>query len=195
MAELQVRLADSADVNTLISLVHEYHTEEGSSVLSFDDSAVFDVILEAMRGNAIIGVIGSHDEIQSVCFMKVAKPWYSQSGLIDSLLVYSTPEHRKSDNTKKLLSWMRSQSERLGCPLQVDVPITEDNQPKLALCKRILGEPAGLSWTYKPNPEAPTEAPEPTVEPATLADENEIRAIAKEIADEISHFPIDPDMA
>ena len=195
LPEPQVRIATAQDANEIIALAQEAHKEEGGDFLSFDAKAVYSVILRAMAGEAVIGVIGDPGRIESCCVMTAALPWYSGCGIVEALLVYTLPDYRKSENTKTLLSWMKAQADRLGCPLQIDLPTTEHNQPKLALCERILGRPSGMAWTYKPNPDAPTEVSVPLVEVATLADEAEIRQIAQEIANEIAPFPIDESMA
>ena len=189
MSELCVRLATSKDVNDLISFVQEAHEEEGSPLLRFDGDAVFSVIIQAMRGEALIGVIGEPGDIQSACFMRVTRPWFSTVPIIDTMLVYSRPYYRKTDNTKKLLLWMKHNSDRLGCPLQLDIPAAEHNKPKLSLCQRIFSDPCGLTFTYSPHTDAPTESVNPVVEPAKLSDEAQVRALANELAAEAAHYP------
>lgn len=191
----QVRLATSRDVNTLIDLVREAHIEEGSPLLTFDAQSVFSVIIQAMSGEALIGVIGEPGNIQSACFMRVSRPWFSAAPVIDTMLVYSRPEYRKTDNTKKLLLWIKEKADRLECPLQLDIPSAEHNKPKLSLCQRIFSSPCGLTFTYSPHADAPTEPPSPIVEPARLNDADQIQAIANKIAAEAAHFAPEDDLS
>ena len=196
MSDPQVRLATALDTNELISLVREAHTEEHiGPCATLDDNLVFDQILRALSGHAVIGVIGDPGEVQSSAYLSIARPWYSQTPIVESLFFYTRPEYRRSTNSKSLLNWVRKQAERLNCPLQMEAPTTELNRPKLALCERVLGTPAGMSFLYAPNPETPTEPSEVEVEPASVEDEDQVVNVARELAKENGAYDTAEDLA
>ena len=195
MQESRVRLATAADVNDIHHLIREAHEEECVIPLRFDANSVFHVLLRAMAGNAVIGVIDGDSEIESACYLSVAKPWYSDTSIVNCTLFFTRQDYRKSTNSKALLTWARNQAERLNCALQVETPTIEQSKPKFALFERVLGAPAGMSWVYKPHPEAPTELQEVEVEPASLKDEGDIINVARELGTENSAYHIDESVA
>jgi len=195
MPESEVRIANSQDVNDLIDLVREAHEEEplGPSA-TLDEDKVFNVILQAMAKQAVIGVIGEPDELQSACFLELSKPWYSHTDIINCLLTYTRESFRKSQNTKSLYAWARRQSERLNCPIQVESASTETSKPKIGLLERIFGPQAGMSFHHLPNPEAPAAV---EIEIATVGPESEpdVISVARELAAENGAYMPDDDMA
>jgi hypothetical protein len=196
MLDSRVRLATSKDVNDLIDLVKEAHAEEhlGPSA-TLSEERVFEVILQALSGQAVIGVIGEPGEIQSSAYISIARPWYSATPVLSNLFFYTRPDHRKSSNSKSLLTWTRQQADRLGAPLQMEASASELGKPKAALLQRILGEPAGLSFFYQPNPDAPTEVAEVEVEPASIRDEGDVINVARELAAENGAYATAEDLA
>ena len=196
MIEPTVRLATALDTNDLISLVREAHTEEHiGPCATLDDNRVFDQIIRALSGSAVIGVIGDPGELQSSAYLSIARPWYSSTPVIESLFFYTRPEYRRSTNSKSLLTWVREQANRLNVPLQIEAPTTELGRPKLALFERILNTPAGMSFLYRPNPDAPTEVTEIEVEPASVADESQVISVARELAAENGAYATAEDLA
>lgn len=194
MQESRVRLATASDVNDIIALVGKSYKEEPPIPLKFDDNAVFSLLLKALSGNAVTGVISGQDGIESSCYVNIATPWYSSDPLLESLWSYSLPQHQKSSNSKTILTWERQQADRLNCPLQTSVPITEANGPRLALYERIFGPRSGVSFYYQPASE-PSEPEGPTVVPADLKDLPEVVEVARELGRENSAYSISEDAA
>jgi hypothetical protein len=196
MQNPQVRLARASDTNDLIRLIRESHEEECAIPLRFDPSSVFNTILKAMSGNAVIGVIDGDHEIESACYLSACTPWYSESPLLDNLFFYTRPDYRRSQNSKALLTWARGQSERLNAPMQIEVPMSEAAKPKLALCERILGnDTTGTIFVYMPNPEQPTDVSDVEVRPAEASDESEVIATIRQLAVEDGSHPPSDDIA
>lgn len=192
---MEVRLATSKDVNDLIDLVREAHAEEPAVPLSFDDNGVFNVILRAMSGDAVIGVIDGPGEIQSSCYLSICTPWYSTIPIIESLWFFTRPDYRRSANSKYLLTWARKQAERLGCPMQLEISTNESAKPKLSLCERVLGAPTGRIFVYLPNPESPTDISDIEVFPAEPGDEPQVFNTIRQLSIEDGAYPPSEEMA
>lgn len=191
-----VKLATSRHVNDLIALVKEAHQEEATLPLKLDESAVFEMILRALSGGAVIGVIANDTEIESACFLEIAKPWYAGNPVLIGLLFYTRPEYRKSINSKHLLLWARSQAQRLNIPLQIEAPAGDNSKPKISLFERVLGStPAGLSFVHEPRPDAPAEQGDIEVRPAQPSEEEEVLDVARELARENAAHATDESMA
>ena len=195
MPEPTVRLATSQDVNGIIDLMRTYYEEEPPLPLGFDDESVFQLLLEAMKGNAVAGVIANEDRIETSCYLSVATPWYASEPVLQSLWSYSHPDCRKSSNSKQILSWEKQQAERLGCSLQTSVPITEDNKNVIGLYERVFGPKSGLSFFHTPNSEEPTPLDGPEVIPACLNDLPEVLEIARELGKENGAYQVNEDIA
>jgi len=194
MIESSVRLAAAADVNEIISLVGRSYKEEPPIPLKFDDNAVFSLLLRALQGKAVTGVIANGSGVESSCYVNIATPWYSSDPVIESLWSYSLPEHQKSSNSKTMLVWERRQAERLNCPLQTSVPITEANKPRIALYERIFGPRSGVSFYYHPAEEI-SDLEGPQVVPADLKDLPEILEVARELGRENGAYTVSEDVA
>jgi len=191
----QVRLANHKDINDLIALVREAHAEESSIPLRFDSTSVFNTILKALRGEAVIGVIDGDNEIASACYLSATTPWYSENFLLDSLFCYSRPTYRKSTNSKALLLWAKGQAERLNASMQIEIPLSEAARPKLALAERVLCNRTGTIFVYMPNAEQPTDVSEVEVRPATLQDEPEVISTIRQLAAEDGAYPPSDELA
>ena len=194
MQDSRVRLATASDVNDIISLVGNSYKEEPPIPLKFDDNAVFSLLLGALSGNAVTGVISGQDGIESSCYVNIAVPWYSSEPILESLWSYSLPAHQKSSNSKTLLTWERQQAERLNCPLQTSVPITEENKPRIALYERIFGPRSGVSFYYQPADE-PSKSEGPAVIPADRKDLPEVIEVARELGRENGAYTVSEDVA
>jgi hypothetical protein len=190
-----VHLASATDVNDLIALVKESHLEESTIPIAFNPNAVFATVLRALRGEAVIGVISNDTEIESACFLEVTKPWYSQTSIVLCLFFYTRANYRKSTNSKVLLSWARTQAERLNCPLHIEVPMLEGAKPKLNLFERILGSPGGIGFVHNPHIDAPQEAPATEVQVAQPSDEDRVIDVVRELGRENAAYAPDEDMA
>ena len=190
-----VRLAQASDVNDLLHLIREAHEEECVIPLRFDGNSVFQVLLKAMAGNAVIGVIDGENEIASACYLSATTPWYSENFLLDSLFCYSRPAYRKSTNSKALLIWAKGQAERLNASMQIEIPLSEAAKPKLALAERVLCNRTGTIFVYMPNAEQPTDISEVKVRPAILQDEPEVISTIRQLAAEDGAYPPSDELA
>jgi GNAT superfamily N-acetyltransferase len=195
MKESSVRLATAADVNSIISLLHASNREEPLFPLRFDETSVFNLLLRAIRRDSVAGVISNLDEVETSCYLNVATPWYSSDPIVESLWNCTAPKYVKSSNSKQILSWERQQAERLNCPLQTSVPITEANQPRIALYERIFGPRSGVSFYHFPNSDEPTPIDGPEVMPADLSDLDDVIAVARELGQENSAYAVNDDVA
>ena len=190
-----VRLANARDVNPIIALLRASNQEEPLFPLRFDEQSVFNLLLNALRGTSVAGVIANPDEIETACYLNVATPWYSAEPLIECLWNSTLPQYQKSSNSKQVLSWEKQQAERLNCPLQTSVPITVANAPRIALYERIFGERSGVSFHYFPNQEELTSLDGPPVRPANLDDLEDILEVARELGRENSAYTVDEGVA
>lgn len=195
MSNPTVRLAKASDVNDLLSLIRESHEEECVIPLRFDANSVFQVLLKAMAGNAVIGVIDGSNEIESACYLSACTPWYSEHALLDSLFFYTRPAYRKSTNSKALIAWAKRQAERLNAAMQIEIPVSEASKPKIALCERMLSGSQGTIFVYMPNPEQPTEPGDIEVRPAIPEDEPEVIATIRQLCAEDGSYPPSDDLA
>lgn len=195
MSTPQVRLAKAADVNEIIGLVRAFHEEEKPFPLEFSEDVVFSLLLRAMRGDSVAGVIANEDEIESSCYVNIATPWYSSQSVVETLYSYTLPDYRKSCNSKVLLSWEKQQAQRLNCPLQISIPMTENNGPRLALCERVFGPRSGVSFYYHPDQDNPTLLSGPKVIPANMDDLPEIVEVARELGQENGVHSINEDIS
>lgn len=195
MKESSVRLATASDVNNIIYLLKESSREEPLFPLKFDEASVFNLLLRAIRRDSVAGVIANPEQVETTCYLSVATPWYSSVPIIESIWNCTAPQYVKSSNSKQILSWERQQAERLNCPLQTSVPITEENKPRIALYERIFGPRSGVSFHYFPNAEELTPIDGPAVRSANLDDLPDIVDVARELGKENSAYSVDEDVA
>ena len=85
-----------------------------------------------------IGVIGPTGSLEGLIFVIIGQYWYSNERHLEELLVYTDPEHRKSEHAQALVQWMKDQVEVTGLPLMTGIISNHRTEAKCRLYRRML---------------------------------------------------------
>lgn len=86
----------------------------------------------------VIGVIGPPGLPEALVFLIVGQFWYSNQHHLEELVLYTDPEHRRSDHAKALIDWMKKQVEATGLPLMTGIMSNHRTEAKVRLYSRML---------------------------------------------------------
>ena len=86
----------------------------------------------------VIGVIGPVGALEGLVFLLIGQYWYSHDKHLEEILVYTDPEHRKSNHAQALVQWMKNQVEITGLPLMTGIISTHRTEAKCRLYRRML---------------------------------------------------------
>lgn len=99
------------------------------------------------REGAIIGVIGTSDNIEGAIYLLIGEFWYSTDKHLEEFFNFVRPEHRKSKHAQGLIAFAKELSDD-SLPLLIGVISTERTAAKVRLYRRQLGEPIGAFFFY-----------------------------------------------
>lgn len=141
-----VRQAHPEDHQQIWRLLLQAHTENGLFKLSpqkvefFVQRALNPHLIppwdEGPRGT--IGVIGTPQQLEALCFVLIGQFWYSDEYHIEELIAYVDPEFRHSEHSQALIKWMKELAEDTGIKLLTGIMSTIRTDAKVRLYRRQL---------------------------------------------------------
>lgn len=93
---------------------------------------------EDMGPRGIIGVIGPVGALEALVFLLIGQFWYSNDHHLEELIVYTDPEHRRSDHARAMIQWMKDQVKNTGLPLMSGILSNHRTEAKVRLYSRML---------------------------------------------------------
>lgn len=139
-----VRIAGPADHQEVWRLLLQGYRENALFPLAADKVDWF--INRALNPEAIpewdsgvrgaIGVIGPVGSLEGLVFVVLAEYWYTRSKHIEEFIVFTDPEHRRSNHVNALHEWMRSQVDATSIPLITGIISGERTEAKCRLYRR-----------------------------------------------------------
>jgi hypothetical protein len=97
----------------------------------------------------MVGCIGKEGgEIEGMVVLVIGTLTYSDSLCLEERTLFVKPEFRsaKGGRANKLVQFSVSAADQLGLPLLIGVLSHDATKSKIALYKRLLGEPCGAFW-------------------------------------------------
>ena len=184
MSHPVVRIATLEDGAELLSLLREWHAEEGAAPIDQERSAwLLRVILD---GHGVVGVIGDPGRIEASVCLFPSHLWYSPQPTLECLWSYVRQPFRKSPNGKALALFTKRQSEKLGIPLVLEV--STGTAEKFKLYERVFGARGGTMFHWRPEGEIDTHFRGSPVRTAHLGDLDEIVDVCRELHGENGAF-------
>ena len=141
-----VRIAKPADHQEIWRLFLQAHNENGMFHLAPEKVNWFlvrllnpEVIPPGDTGpRGVIGVIGPTGGLEALCVLTIGEYWYSRDRHLEEFIVYTDPEHRKSNHAQAMLKWMKEQVEITGLPLVTGIMSNTRTEAKCRLYRRML---------------------------------------------------------
>lgn len=149
-----VRLAVVQDVPVLMGLMRKACEEDAQHPM--DELKVFNMIRRYFDQNgALVAVIGEPGNPVAYLLMIVDEIWYSPDHQLLELSLFVSPDHRKSNYAKQLMSFSKQASEGLSLDLTIGVLSNERTAAKIKLYQRQF-KSAGAYFVYRPSADANT---------------------------------------
>lgn len=86
----------------------------------------------------VIGVIGPVGALEGLVFLLIGQFWYSDDRHLEELIVFTDPEHRKSNHAQAMVQWMKDQTQKTGLPLLTGIMSNTRTEAKVRLYSRML---------------------------------------------------------
>jgi hypothetical protein len=148
LVTIPVRKAKPQDRPEILRICEQNWKENGQFSLAMPKVEAMVDKAFANQG-AIIGKVG-RDRIEGIIIMLIAQFWYSEDWMLEEVLNYVLPEHRRSTHAKDMISFAKRCSEEIGIPLVIGVVSNERTKPKIELYRRQLGDPCGGYFIHRP---------------------------------------------
>jgi hypothetical protein len=150
-----IRRAVPEDRESIWTLLKLLHAENGvGSISEHKVNWLLDRVLYPesipegdMGPRGYMGVIGPVGQVEGMVLLNVGSYWYSDEPLLQEMMNFVHPNHRKSNHAKTLLSWGRYMSDKTGVPLLIGVLSNTRTEAKVRLYRRFLPE-AGAFFLY-----------------------------------------------
>lgn len=147
----RVRIADGRDEDELMNLCSLLHGENG--VFEISEPKVRSMLRSALEGpveqrRGIVGAIGPAGSIQGSIFLEIGQLWYSEDFMLSELWNYVLPQYRASSNSKDLIAFAKSISDRFRLPLMIGVLSNERTEAKIRHYRQQLGPPSGAFFVH-----------------------------------------------
>lgn len=143
---MTIRIAKPEDRQEVWRLLLQSHAENGlfrlypPKVDYLLDRVLYPHLIPAgdagPRGE--IAIIGDVGELEAMCFVLLGSMWYSDEYHIEELIIYVSPEHRKSTHAKDLISWMKTACDITGLKVLTGVMSNHRTEAKVRLYERQL---------------------------------------------------------
>lgn len=134
---LTVRVASRKDEDRVFALMHMAHKE--NSQASINNQKVWDKIrLATRRKGAVIGVIDGPHGLEGLICLTLAQWWYTDDWMVEEIVNFVHPDHRRSNHAKDLLEFSKWFTEQMELPLLVGVLSTIKTEAKVRLYGRRL---------------------------------------------------------
>lgn len=141
-----VRLAGPEDHGEIWRLFLQGHKENG--IFSLAPAKVDWFLNRALRPDLIplgdtgprgvIGVIGAVGSLEGLVFLTIGTYWYSDEMHLEEYIIYTDPEHRKSNHVRALVQWMKDQVETTHLPLVTGIISNIRTEAKCRLYRQML---------------------------------------------------------
>lgn len=146
-----VRHATPADADAVFDILVAAHADNG--VFAIDLARVrrmVDALTQHPKDGplGLIGVIdapgGGHDrQFAGVVMLMLSQYWFSDEWLLDELVNFVRPEHRKSNHAQSLIAFAKETADRFGVPLNMTVLSTKRTSAKVKLYGRLMRQTGG----------------------------------------------------
>ena len=141
-----VRLATPDDAKEIWRLLLQSHRENALFSLAPEKVGWFlsrvlypETIADDDTGTrGVIGVIGTPQSLEAMVFLTIGQYWYTNDRHLEEFIVYTDPEHRRSNHVKALLQWMKDQVEALQMPLFTGIISNIRTEAKCRLYRQML---------------------------------------------------------
>ena len=152
----EVRLADLKDKEQLMELCRLYWSE--NAMFPPNEAAIEDLVLACVTHEptpgclnpGMIGVIERDDRIVAMIALRVTQVWYSRQPVIEDILFFVHPDHRRSDYAKLLITYAKYMADELGLPMMMGVISNIRTEAKVRLYRRQLPF-CGAFFVYTPD--------------------------------------------
>jgi len=149
--DLKLRLGTPDDMREVMDLAIAAAKENG--LVNASQLLLAKTIWPALcQDHGLVGCIQKKTggPIEGMVVLQVGTLFYSDDPCVEEKTVYVLPEYRcaKGGRARKLCEFSKSVADNLGLPLIIGVFSSVETQAKIALYKRIFGEPAGLYFLY-----------------------------------------------
>ena len=150
-----VRIATPRDVEPILELMIEAHSEVGMSPLN-KEKVCRRIITAVERDKAIAGVIDGPNGIEASVGLMLAQWWYSDEFHIEDVWNFVAPAHRASRHAQNLLNFSKWFADEIQIPLLMGILTTEKTLEKERLYERRLPK-VGALFMYRPQPKVVTD--------------------------------------
>lgn len=142
----KVRVAGESDEDELMDMCERLHEENG--VFRLSQNKVRGILHGALHGpvetrKGIIGVIGEPNQIEGSICLEFGSPYYSDDIGLFELWNFVLPQHRKTNNSRDLISWARFVRSKFDMPLVIGVLSNDRTAAKVRHYRQLMGPEAG----------------------------------------------------
>ena len=163
LADLEegVRIAGPDDEDALVEAVRAMHRGgdwglrySSGAPLCFSEPKTRRVVRNAINpmmrndGQAWIGIVGDGAEIEGSACLSIGEAFCSEDPLLFENWNFVLPEHRRSDNARRLIAFSTAMSRVLRLPLVIGVMSHVRTDAKCRLYERSFGRPLGALYLY-----------------------------------------------
>lgn len=143
----KVRVANSKDIDQLLEMGRNLHSENG--VLNLSLELIEEEAKRAVSGNgAVVGVIGPVGHLEGMILLSLERFWYTNDRHLEEKFSYVRPEFRKSKNARALIEFAKKLSVKLEVPLLIGLLSNTKTSQKIRLYERAIGPQSGAYFLY-----------------------------------------------
>jgi GNAT superfamily N-acetyltransferase len=182
--DVTVRTAGPADLEQILDLGVMACDEIGLAPPDRDlMRARFEPLLR--RDGGMIGVIGD-ERLAGFVPLTMAPPWYGTDPVLQELVLYVHPDFRRTPDRESGTKWMPSRAlityamdaaDRMRVPLSIGVFNSVRTKAKVELYRRMLGDPVGAMFLYRPTGEAPSIQTDKLEEPIRVGTTDDVHRV------------------
>jgi GNAT superfamily N-acetyltransferase len=148
--DLTIRLATTDDMTEVMKLA--VMACEDNGFLDFNQALLAQEIWPALnQDHGLFPVIGPPGgAIEGFVLLRIGTMFYSSRPCLEEKCLWVHPEYRaaKGGRARKLLEFTKKSADSLGLPLIIGIMTTKRAEGKVALYKRLFGEPTGAFFLY-----------------------------------------------
>ena len=148
--DLKLRLGTPNDMAEVMRLA--IAAAEENALLHASQELLARAVWPALnQDHGLVGCIGKPGgEIEGMVVLQVGTLFYSDEPAVEEKVLFVRPEYRNAigGRARKLCEFSKSVAEYLSLPLIIGVFSSESTKAKIALYKRIFGEPSGVYFLH-----------------------------------------------
>ena len=148
--ELQIRLATPDDMDEVMRLSIMACKDNG--FLDFSPALLAAEVWPALnQDHGMFALIGPPQKpAQGFVFLKIGTLFYSTAPCLEEKCLWVHPDYRSAQGgrARKLLEFTKKTADTLQLPLIIGIFSTTRSEGKVALYRRMFGEPAGAFFLY-----------------------------------------------